>query len=323
MTIKQRDQVLHLVVPGLLGPMPRLTPSDTARRFPHLERWLARAQRRPVSADPDQLLFDLFDITPAAGDLPSAALCYLADTGRPPSADVYLATPVHLRPDQDRLLLFDNPADDMSPGQAAGFVAAFNAHFDADGWRLEAPVPERWYLHLAGRAALRTSPLAQVVGRNVDLFLPQGPDAGAWRQRLNEVQMLFHTVPANAEREAAGLLPVNSLWLHGGGRLPDPGRALQVRQPAPPMLQGLSRLGGRATPEAVQWLGDAQRAVIDVNPQAWLAAVARLDTLLPSLPPGSWLYPGNGQAYRWSASRRWCLWQRPRSLVAYLASDDG
>jgi hypothetical protein len=33
-----------------------------------------------------------------------------------------------------------------------------------------------------------------------------------------EAQMVLHTHPANAQREARGLLPVNSLWLSGCGR---------------------------------------------------------------------------------------------------------
>ena len=36
---------------------------------------------------------------------------------------------------------------------------------------------------------------------------------------VNEVQMLLYTHPLNAEREARGLLPVNSFWLSGCGAL--------------------------------------------------------------------------------------------------------
>ena len=37
---------------------------------------------------------------------------------------------------------------------------------------------------------------------------------------MNEAQMILHTHPVNAEREARGMPAVNSVWLWGGGTLP-------------------------------------------------------------------------------------------------------
>lgn len=317
------DQVLHLVVPGLLGPMPRLDAAAAGQRFPVIERWLARAERFGVAADSERLLFDLFGVSVAEdADLPTAPLCYLADTGQPPHGVVYLATPVHLRPDQDRLLLFDRPATDLSAGEAADFVAVFNEHFREQGWRLSAPTPGRWYLHLATRPDLLTHPLGEVVGRNVDLFLPQGGDAPAWRQRLNEVQMLFHGVPANAQREASGRLAVNGLWLHGGGTLPAAdGRRLQLKGEPRCLLQGLAKLGGAAGTAGIHWVGGAQRAVWDVDARAWLAAVGQVESLLSSLSGTVCLYPGDGHGYRYTGARRWLVWRRPKPLCESLLSE--
>jgi len=39
---------------------------------------------------------------------------------------------------------------------------------------------------------------------------------------LNEVQMLLHAHAANTERESAGEVAVNSIWLSGGGAMPAP-----------------------------------------------------------------------------------------------------
>jgi hypothetical protein len=316
------DQLLHLVVPGLLGPMRQLDAEQAGQRFPTLERWLARADRRPVPADGEALLFRLFGLpVPEDGDLPTAALCYLADTGHPPDAFVYHATPVHLRPDQDRLLLFDAPAADLTADEAGAFVQAFNSHFAGDGWQLSAPVPQRWYLQVDAPPALHCHPLGEVVGRNIDLFLPEGPDARMWRQRLNEVQMLFHGLAVNAQREAAGRLPVNGLWLHGGGELPASGGLRpQVESPVTPLLEGLLRLDGRPVPERLQWLGQARRAVWDANPQAWLAAAGEVDRRLQALAGEAVLYPGDGLSYRYRAAHRWRLWRRPRPMADQLLS---
>lgn len=317
------DRVLHLVVPGLLGPMSHLDDMAAGQRFPAIERWLARADRSPVAADADELLFQLFGVdAPAQGDLPTGAVCYLADTGKAPVGVVYHATPVHLRPDQDRLLLFDSPAADLTADEAAAFVSAFNAHFSPDGWRLEAPMPARWYLHVDEGAELRTRPLGDVIGRNVDLFLPQGADAPAWGRHLTELQMLFHALDVNMQREIAGRPAVNSLWLHGGGRLPaGAAHPLRVEPPAPPLVNGLARLAGTAGRDRLHWLGRARRAVWDADPAAWLAALSEVEATLCSLAGEAVLYPGDGFGYRCGPSQRRRLWRRSVPLVHRLRAE--
>lgn len=314
------DQVLHLVVPGLLGPMSRLDDVAAGRRFPVIERWLARADRCPAPVDIERLLFKLFDVpVPDSADLPTAAVCYLADTGAAPASVVYHATPVHLLPDQDRLLLFDSPASDLTAAEAAAFVEAFNAHFAEDGWRLEAPVPDRWYLHVDGQARLRTHPLGEVIGRNLDLFQPEGEDAATWQQRHNELQMLFHGLPVNQQREFSGRPAVNSLWLHGGGSLPEAaGCALVVEQGDTPLLQGLATLSQGSSSARLHWIDDARRVVWDAQPGPWLAALERIEATLSSVPQPAVLYPGDGNAYHLQTSGRWRLWRRPRPLLNQL-----
>lgn len=320
------DRVLHLVVPGLLGPLPGRVDDAPWRQGPapvRLETCLARADRDAVPLDAEALLFRLFGLdVPADADLPSAALACLADSGQPPAGVVYHATPVHLRPDQDRLLLFDAPSADLDEAEAAAFVQAFNAHFAADGWRLSAPVAGRWYLHVDTLPALRTHPLGEAIGRNIDLFLPEGPDARAWRQRLNEVQMLFHGLAVNQQRQARGCLPVSGLWLHGGGALPPaPPVSLQLAGEVTPLLRGL-QLHARGEPAGrLHWLDDARRALWDADPAAWWRAVQRLEAALAGL-HGPWrLYPGDGHGYDWRPAMRWRLWRRRRPLAQRLLRD--
>lgn len=321
------DQVLHLVVPGLLGPLPeRCMPAELpSPACPVLERWLARADQRAVPGDADALLFELFDAEPPAhADLPTAPLCYLADSGRPPPGMVYHADPVHLRPDQDRLLLFDLPPDSLDAAAAAAFVAAFNDHFAVDGWRLSAPTPARWYLHVAQPPQqLRTRPLGEVIGRNVDRFLPSGADAGTWRQRLTELQMLFHGLPINLEREARGLPPVNGLWPHGGGVLPPPPRrALHLEGTVPPLARGLAARAQPRPGARLRWLDRAQRAVWHADIAAWQQAVSEVEQYLAGSRGPVWLYPGDGHGYRYQAGHRWRLWRRCRPLANHLLPAD-
>jgi hypothetical protein len=314
------DQVLHLVVPGLLGPLPRRCQSHPAlqQRFPIIERWLARADRCAVPVDPDRLLFRLFAAdVPQDGDLPTAPLCFLADSGeRFAGGAIFHAEPVHLRPDQDRLLLFDLPADSLDAAQAAAFVAAFNDHFADDGWRLCAPTPGRWFLQVAQPPRdLHTRPLGEVIGRNVDLFLPTGVDAGSWRRRLTEVQMLFHGLAVNHQREAQGRPTVNGLWLHGGGRsVVHPRRALRLDDGAPPLARGLASVADGAPVARLRWLGRAQRAVWDGDVEGWRQAVSEVEDYLAASDGELWLYPGDGHGYCYHGAHRWRLWRRRRPL---------
>jgi hypothetical protein len=273
-----------------------------------------------VPADVYALLFELFGAAvPAQGDVPSAPLCYLADTGEWPDGPVYHADPVHLRPDQDRLLLFDVPSEQLDPADAREFVDAVNDHFAVDGWRLSAPTPARWYLQVPELPRLHTRPLGEVIGRNVDLFLPTGDDAAAWRQRLTEVQMLFHGLPVNQRRQTRGLPAVNGVWLHGGGVAPiHATRALAVGADAPPLVRGLARSDGGEPVGSLQWLGRAQRAVWDADVGAWQQAAAEVEQRLAASTGPVWLYPGDGYRYDCRPGCRWRLWRRRRSLPEWL-----
>ncbi|BAN69478.1 hypothetical protein [endosymbiont of unidentified scaly snail isolate Monju] len=211
--------MIHLLVPGLLGPFPRFAEAGEAPRLPALETLLARGERGPGGGSIAEVAFALFgvDADPAA----TAALCHAADAGGVEASRVLLhAHPVHLVPDQDRLLALDFHDHSLSAEETAAFVEAFNRHFVEDGLELLAPHPDRWYLAVEQEPRARFHPLADILGRNIDHFLPEGEQARYWRALLNEVQMLFHGLPVNAEREARGLWPVNGLWFSGAGRLP-------------------------------------------------------------------------------------------------------
>lgn len=315
------DQVLHLVVPGLLGPMPSLAGRADPHRFPVIERWLARADTRPVPAEAQAVVCGLFGIAHPGGDLPTAALAWQAEAGTAPAGVIYHATPVHLTPDQDRLLLFDSPAGDLSRDEACALADAFNAHFQDDGWRLEVSPAGRLYLALAESSRIQTFALGEVIGRNVDLFLPRGPDAALWRARMNEIQMLFHGLALNTAREAAGRPVVSGLWFHGGGAVPDVGAGPTVVGEAPAWLQGLATGATATTGDSLCWLGECERAVWDGDPEGWLRAVSRVETRLASLREPAVLYPGNGRAYRYGAGSRWRWWRRPRPLLSQLLDE--
>jgi len=316
----------HLVIPGLLGYLPRLRELGELPRFPQIERLLARADLKSAQPDYFRTLFDLHGLEmQGKADLPTAALCYHAEQGveRLPDAYLFHADPIHLRPDQDRLLAFDFTHSPLDEADAAQFADAFNQHFAEDGIRLLTPDASRWYLSVSAMPDLRTRPLYEVLGRNIDFFLPQGPDAGYWRSWMNELQMLFYTLPVNASREAEGQLPVSSLWLSGGGVLPSTAlKGFSQREGDCIFLTGLEALCAEKNDAYLVVEHAPGRAVLDADSEAWLAAVKRIDVRLADmLDQDLVLYPCEGRAWHWQAKMHRRFWQRTKPFAHWIATE--
>ncbi len=310
--------------------------------WPALAKLLSCARCSGVSADAEALRYRLFGYALSQShDYPDAWLSYQVDTGGVAPGPLLRADPVHLRADQQQLLLFDAAHLNIASDEAHALVAAFNQHYAAEGLRLEAPTPLRWYLHLAQQPELRTTSLLRAMGRDIDPCLPTGQDARAWRQRLNEAQMLFHHHPVNRAREARGQALINSVWLWGGGRpLPAIAHDWQRIWTGDTTLLGLAQLNGiRCThppADANAWLHEvvsdrhlvclevAHKAVCYGELETWFAHVEQLEVdwfvpLLAALRDGQLrellLYPSDGHAYRVSRRDLWRFWRRPRPLL--------
>ena len=223
---------LTLFIPALTGragheARPALPPD-----LPALETLLTRAQRRHgVSGGMTASLFHLFGVNPSfathhasppEGDYPVAALTGLCDGLHDPTDGLWLrADPVHLAADRDRVVMTAHEQLAVSPAQARQLVDEFNGLFGEDGFVLHAPTPQRWYLRVPQPPNFSASAVDDVVGQDIDPHLPRGEEAMRWHRLLNEVQMLFHASEVNQVRQQRGELPVNSLWLWGGGGLPE------------------------------------------------------------------------------------------------------
>ena len=293
---------VHLICPGLFGlpcPDPRALPQT-----PSLDRFLARAdQKESPPRDPLETLAAQFGVRARpGGDLPSAALCLLAEAPDQARAGCWFhADPVHLRADRDRLLLFGGPSLAVTDAEAAALVSAFNAHFEAEGLVLMAPGPNRWYLRVPTVPRLRTQRMHRVSGRPLDAARLTGPEAGDWNRWQNEAQMLFHQHPVNQAREAAGLPGISGVWTWGGGVLPQvPGGPdlLAADHPLGLGLAGamcgrrlaLSELGQSPSiwqalaPESVLIFWDRLWwLALAADSDAWCAALMELEVLIAGL----------------------------------------
>jgi hypothetical protein len=210
----------HLLIPYLIPPTSGDDPALRGLALPALETLLARGREQVSSACAmDAWLCRAFNVV-QQHDWPVAPLTLLADGGEPGTHYWLRADPVHLQLMRDRVILVDSNAFTLSRDEADQLADALNRHFQSDGMIFYPLLPERWYVRLAAPADMRTHALADAAGKHIDAFLPAGLDGMRWHTLINEIQMLLHNHPVNEAREARGDVPVNGVWLWGGGTLP-------------------------------------------------------------------------------------------------------
>lgn len=208
----------HLLIPDLFWRSGDDTCQEPA--LPALHILLARATAAQGPAlDLEEWLCHAFAVDKQQ-DWPLAALALVADGGSPGNDYWLRADPVHLRVDRSQLVLADSRAFGITQDEANRLTRALNSHFSDAGLVFQARHPERWYLRLEKPPQLQTRALAEVADKYIDEFLPAGADSIYWHGVCNEIQMVLHEQAVNEAREASGNLPVNSVWLWGGGRLP-------------------------------------------------------------------------------------------------------
>ena len=219
-----RAMNVHVVVPDLLWSPEAEHGAAPGERRDALERLLARGRR---SMHPgvglEAWLLGRFGVGKQQ-DWPAAPYSLAADGGAPESDWWLRADPVHIRVGRDSPSLADTAAFDLARDEAQALVASLNAYFAPDNLVFHPTRPDRWYVRCVRPSAIATTPTADARGRPLETLLPQGADAPRWHAVLNEVQMLLHEHPVNDAREARGALPVNSVWLWGGGTLVKPAR---------------------------------------------------------------------------------------------------
>jgi hypothetical protein len=232
-----------------------------------LRAWQARADRLPAGGS--GYLGGLGDhFSGVDATVPAAAITrqFLAgDAGD----DLWLsADPAWVQPDMNgvRLLACGQMQLDMDAAQA--FAEVLRPVFDEAGMQLEISTPDRWHLRLPPDTSLPDfAAPEQALGEDLAQHVPQGAQGRRWRVLLNDIQVLLHQHPLNAQRQAHGWAPINSLWLWGGGRLPTLSSQLSGVVSDDLLLRALAARAGVSlqarTPETVSaapanWLVDLQ-----------------------------------------------------------------
>lgn len=129
-----------------------------------------------------------------------------------------LLQPVHWAVGRDHVVMADPEGLKLDVEASLQFFQRLEPLFASEGWDLRWGAPGRWYLGHPSLEGLATASPDRVIGRNPDLWMPDGPAGRTFRRLQAEVQMSLHQHPLNEAREAAGLPAVNSVWLSGCGR---------------------------------------------------------------------------------------------------------
>jgi hypothetical protein len=201
---------LELFVPGLHAGRP------VPGRLPALELLIARARAAGDEAhSAERWLAKAFGIE---GDLPAGALTLLAEDQAPGSERWMRVDPAHLLQQRDLLVLAPPPAIRVGKDEAARICMTLNAHFGEE-LEIRAATGDAWCARGAVPETLPTAAPLDAAGRPVPP-IPAGTTSERWHALQNEAQMLMHTHPVNAMREARGERTLNSLWFWGAGTLP-------------------------------------------------------------------------------------------------------
>lgn len=333
---------LTLVLPNLLDTAPAALAAVEA---PALARLLSTAAD-PILEPDGPLAIACAGVGVAKQyDWPVAPLLARAAGIDPGSRYWLCADPVTLEVGRDEGRLA-GIVSDLDAGESAALLSTLRAHFASDGMEFVERGPGHWWVALAAAQQLETSPPDAAIGKPLIAHLPRGPDAARWRRWQSEMQMLLFEHPVNRSRESGGRLPVNYVWMWGGGtlRVARPATPVAAVFTQAPLLRDLARAVGAGavpapgsfasllaappTPSALVWLDRLEATTLQEQLAAfdsdWAAPLERaldnreIDARL--------VFSGAGTALSFTPRATGAMqrlrrrWSRPPSLSPLLAA---
>lgn len=214
---------VHLLLPSLFWNTFSQPEIDHGLPLSAVETLLAKSsQTQQPSQGMEAWLCSTFGITKQQNWPIAPIMLQAEDTKRVSIKDDYWlrADPVHLRIEQNHILLADSQMFQISIKEANQLADICNQHFEKDGLVFLPLSADRWYVRIDKAPDIQLHTLNQIAGININNFLPTGNDRTVWHNRFNEIQMLLHEHPINQARQTRGELVINSLWFWGGGNMP-------------------------------------------------------------------------------------------------------
>ena len=345
---------LTVLVPGLLGPPAErvdrsrwLQVALEAMQLGALEKLLGHAE--PID-DPyadtslEGIVCRAFAVEPESnGNWPIGAACYNADSNKPDEAPRLRVDPVYVRPGLAEVTLQRGEEIDIEAYEASALCEELNQHFGGQPALLEAPTPTRWYIKCTTVPSFAGPPPSLAAAGWVEDLFPTGSEAREWRSWLNEAQMVLHASTINQARAGLGKVPVNSLWLWGGGAPLKPTRVWNRVTTDEFLASALAHAAGiqsNVLPSGYEAWGAPEHTSRDLvvldslyhpvqnqDIETWRRRLAGLhdnwfrpllDRLSDSTYSSIDLHPGFGRAFRATGAGRKRFWKRSSSLLSLL-----
>lgn len=247
---------------------------DTARALPH-EGWLAR--RLGLSQE----------------GLPAFAAAAMRGFGLDPAGGTwYIVNPAHIQIARSHSMMADLRHLGLGEIDSRALYEAARPLCEEVGHPLLYGDAQTWFLRADDWAGIEPATPDAVAGMDLSDFVPRGKQALPLRRLQNEVQMLWHTHPVNAAREARRLPSVNSFWLWGAAKASsgDPARATGrlasigvpgwIRGLSSESLASLDGLDGALARDGLLVVGVLADAAIASDWGTWLQQVQHLEDKL-------------------------------------------
>ena len=291
--------------------------------LPALDRFATDGPLRQALARADRMepglrgyLDNLAQLFQTDAALPAAALTrnlLLGDAG----SDLWLAAdPCWLQPDMNGARLLACGQMGLDTAAAEALAETLRPVFAQAGFELLISSPDSWHLRLPPGTVLPAfAAPEQALGEQVLQHLPEGAAGKIWRVLLNEIQVLLHQHPLNAQRQSQGQPPINSVWLWGGGVLGEVTTSLRGVVGDELLLRALGKRAGvvalPGSTESIEkagaeWLVDWQdRSVEWIDKSSPATALLREQVVL--------VQAASGERWLHRPWHRWRRWRKARS----------
>ncbi|QOL49039.1 hypothetical protein [Massilia litorea] len=255
----------------------RLPANDAVRALPH-EQWLAR------------------ELGLANGGRPAFAAAAMRAAGveagiEPLGGTWFIVNPIHIEIARTHLMMGDLRNLGLTEPESRALFETARPYFEEAGHALVYGDAGTWFMRADDWAGLDTATPDAALGMDLTDWMPEGRSAAAFRRLQNEVQILWHTHPVNAAREARRLPPVNAFWAWGAaeaGTLPAPdaptlktfdaGGAVQALAGAQP--DALPDFGTRLDGDTILYCGSAAPYAVGADWGGWVAQLQQLEAAL-------------------------------------------
>jgi hypothetical protein len=262
------NPAMQIVLPGVLPPSAPIA-AELAKRLPTaaptLYAWMRQGAGTQARFDPHEhgcTPYEAWQLEqagfhPRPGQPIGAGLGPLRGGGdEAPGEGIWIADLAHIALGTDRASLVPAEALDLTEAEGAALFETARPLFTDTPFDATPLQAYRWRVRLPDGVTWSTASPAAITGQPLSAWWAQDAAARPWRRLFNEIQMVWHDHPVNAERMARGQLPVNGVWLYGGAA---PWSRARSAGPAPRVVDDLL-----AAFQAEDW-------------NAWLQGLERLD----------------------------------------------